>query len=89
MIWSESTYAVSNETRKGEIEVEARIVGDSTLLVTIQMEAGPYPNTHSNEIRISHRDIDISDRTILDELCEGFEKARSELHKREGAKNAG
>ena len=89
MIWNESTYAVSNETRKGEIEVDARIVGDSTLLVTIQMEAGAFPDTHSNEIRISHRDIDISDRTILDELCEGFEKARSELHKRKGVKNAG
>ena len=89
MIWNDSTYAVSNETRKGEIEAEARIVGDSTLLVTIQMEAGPYPNTHSNEIRISHRDIDISDRTILDELCEGFEKARRVLHKDEGTKNAG
>ena len=88
MIWNESTYAVSNETRKGELTVEASIVGDTTLLVTIRMEAGPFPNTHINEIRISHRDIDISDRTILDELCEGFEKARSELHKREGSKNA-
>ena len=88
MIWNESTYAVSNETRKGEIEVDARIVNGRTLSVTIRMEAGPFPNTHINEIHLSHRDIDISDRTILDELCEGFEKARSELHKREGSKNA-
>ena len=87
MIWNEVTYAVSNETRKGEIEVDARIVGDSTLLVAIQMQAGAYPSTHNYEIRISHRDVDISDRTILDELCEGFEKARRELHKREGSKN--
>ena len=89
MIWNESTYAVSNETRKGELTVEASMVGNDTLLVSIRMEGVDYPDTHINEIRISHRDIDISDRTILDELCEGFEKARSELHKRKGVKNAG
>ncbi len=89
MIWNDSTYAVSNKSRKGELTVEANMVGNDSLVVTIRMEAGRYPDTHVHEIRISHRDIDISDRTILDELCEGFEKARRVLHKDEGTKNAG
>ena len=86
MIWNEAKYCVSNESRKGELAIEARMI-ETSLLISIRMEAGLFPDTHINEIQIVQRDVDISDRTILDELLEGLEKACKELHKREGSKN--
>jgi len=87
MIWNKTEYAVSNESRKGQLTVRARMY-QTSLVISIAMESGEYPNTHVNEIDIVQRDVRISDRTILDELLEGFEKACEELHEREGSKNA-
>lgn len=86
MIWNETSHCIDSDTRKGELKVDAMMI-DKTLLITINSEAGQYPNLHINEIRIKQRNADLSDRTILDELMEGLEKAIEELHRAEGIAN--